>query len=89
MRCAIASALTLAYRVPNYKLNIKCVVTNRVSVTPIRGAGQPQAVFVMERLLDRVARELDIDRAEIRRRHGTLADERLEFRSQLQIAATR
>jgi aerobic carbon-monoxide dehydrogenase large subunit len=38
-------------------------------VTPVRGAGQPQGVFVMERLLDRAAEKLDLDRAEIRRRN--------------------
>jgi carbon-monoxide dehydrogenase large subunit len=64
-----AAAITLPYVVPNYFLDIKLVATNKVSVTPIRGAGQPQAVFVMERLLDRVARELKLDRAEVRRRN--------------------
>ncbi len=44
-------------------------MTNKVPVTPVRGAGHPQGVFVMERLLDRAARELNIDRAEIRRRN--------------------
>src|SRR4029079_10338733 len=38
-------------------------------VTPVRGAGQPQGVFAMERLLDRVAVELELDRAEVRRRN--------------------
>lgn len=64
-----AAAMTLAYRVPVYRLDIKCVATNRVPVTPVRGAGQPQGVFAMERLLDRVARELRLDRAEVRRRN--------------------
>ena len=64
-----AAAITLPYVIPNYFLDIKLVATNKVSVTPIRGAGQPQAVFVMERLLDRVARELHLDRAEVRRRN--------------------
>ena len=64
-----AAALTLAYVVPALALDIRLAVTNKTSVTPIRGAGQPQAVFVMERLLDRVARELGIDRAELRRRN--------------------
>src|SRR5262249_13233027 len=35
----------------------------------VRGAGRPQAVFAMERLMDRVARELGLDRAEVRRRN--------------------
>ncbi len=64
-----AAALTLPYVVPALHLDIKLAATNKTSVTPIRGAGQPQAVFVMERLLDRVARELKLDRAEARRRN--------------------
>jgi carbon-monoxide dehydrogenase large subunit len=50
-------------------MDVKVALTNKVPVTPIRGAGQPQGVFVMERLLDRAARELGLDRAEIRRRN--------------------
>ena len=69
-----AAALTLAYMVPALKLDIKLAVTNKTSVTPIRGAGQPQAVFVMERLLDKVAQELCIERAELRRRNLVPAD---------------
>jgi carbon-monoxide dehydrogenase large subunit len=64
-----AAALSLAYRVPAYRMDVKVALTNKVSVTPVRGAGQPQGVFVMERLLDRAAQVLDIDRAEIRRRN--------------------
>src|SRR5262249_30694716 len=45
------------------------VLTNRVPTTVVRGAGRPQAVFAMERLMDRVARELAIDRAELRCRN--------------------
>ena len=63
------AALTLAYVVPAYHMDCKVVMTNKVPVTPIRGAGQPQGVFVMERLLDIAARELGIDRAEIRMRN--------------------
>ena len=40
--------------------------THRVPVTPYRGAGQPQAVFVIERVLDLVARETGRDRAQVR-----------------------
>lgn len=64
-----ASAMTLPYIVPAYRLDIKVALTNKVPVTPVRGAGQPQAVFAMERLLDRVARELGIGRDEVRRRN--------------------
>jgi carbon-monoxide dehydrogenase large subunit len=63
------AALSLAYVVPSYRMDVKVALTNKVPVTPVRGAGQPQGVFVMERLLDRAARELNIDRAEIRCRN--------------------
>jgi len=68
------AALSLAYVVPAFRMDVKVALTNKVPVTPIRGAGQPQGVFVMERLLDRAARELGIDRAEIRRRNLVPAD---------------
>jgi carbon-monoxide dehydrogenase large subunit len=64
-----AQTVTLPYKVPAYALNVKLALTNKVPVTPVRGAGQTQGVFAMERLLDRVARELGIDRAEVRRRN--------------------
>ena len=57
------------YVVPAYRLETIVVLTNKVPTTPVRGAGRPQAVFAMERLLDRVARELSLDRAEVRRRN--------------------
>ena len=57
------------YVVPAYQLETKVVLTNKVPTTPVRGAGRPQAVFAMERLMDRVARELQLDRAEVRRRN--------------------
>jgi aerobic carbon-monoxide dehydrogenase large subunit len=68
------AALSLAYVVPTYRMDVKVALTNKVPVTPVRGAGQPQGVFVMERLLDRAARELNLDRAEIRRRNLVPAD---------------
>lgn len=63
------SALPLAYEVPAYHMDVKLVLTNTVPVTPVRGAGQPQGVFVMERLLDLMAEHLGLDRAEVRRRN--------------------
>ncbi len=63
------AAVSLAYDIPAFRMDVKVVLTNKVPVTPIRGAGQPQGVFVMERLLDLAARELKIDRAEIRSRN--------------------
>ena len=57
------------YVVPAYKIETTVVLTNRVPTTVVRGAGRPQAVFAMERLMDRVARELELDRAEVRARN--------------------
>jgi carbon-monoxide dehydrogenase large subunit len=64
-----ATTLPLAYMVPAYDMDVRLALTNKVPVTPVRGAGHPQGTFVMERLLDRVARELGLDRAEVRRRN--------------------
>jgi carbon-monoxide dehydrogenase large subunit len=50
-------------------MEIRLALTNKVAVTPVRGAGQPQGVFAMERLIDAMARELGLDRAEVRRRN--------------------
>jgi carbon-monoxide dehydrogenase large subunit len=63
------SAMPLAYVVPAYSMRCRSAVTNKVPVTPVRGAGQPQGVFAMERLLDRAATAVGLDRAEIRRRN--------------------
>jgi carbon-monoxide dehydrogenase large subunit len=63
------STLLGPYHVPNYDSTFTAVFTNKPSVTPYRGAGRQHGVFVIERLLDIAARELGIDRAEIRRRN--------------------
>jgi carbon-monoxide dehydrogenase large subunit len=63
------------YKIPNYHCEFQAVFTNKTIVSPYRGAGRPHGVFVMERLMDRVARELRLDRAEVRRRNFIQADE--------------
>jgi carbon-monoxide dehydrogenase large subunit len=55
--------------VPNYDSTFTAVFTNKPIVTPYRGAGRQHGVFVIERLLDLAARDLGLDRAEIRRRN--------------------
>ena len=62
------------YVVPNYDSTFTAVFTNKPIVTPYRGAGRQHGVFVIERLLDIAARELGMDRAEIRRRNFIPAD---------------
>jgi carbon-monoxide dehydrogenase large subunit len=63
------------YRVPSYEVTLTAVYTNRVPVTPVRGAGRPQAVFVMERMLDLAAERLGIDRIALRMRNLVQPDE--------------
>ena len=62
------------YNVPHYESEFTAVFTNRPIVTPVRGAGRQHGVFVMERLLDFAARELGIDRVEIRKRNYLTPD---------------
>jgi aerobic carbon-monoxide dehydrogenase large subunit len=57
------------YDVPNYESTFTALFTNKPIVSPYRGAGRQHGVFVMERMLDIAARELAIDRVEIRRRN--------------------
>jgi CO/xanthine dehydrogenase Mo-binding subunit len=57
------------YRVPNYRVECTMALTNKTPSAPYRGAGKPQAAFVMERMLDLGAEALGIDRVEIRRRN--------------------
>ena len=57
------------YVLPSYRLETTVVLTNMVQVTPVRGAGRPQAVFAMERLMDAAAAALGLDPGEIRRRN--------------------
>lgn len=62
------------YDIPSYYSEFKVAFTNKTIVTPYRGAGRPHGVFVMERLLDLAARELGMDRVEIRKRNLIPAD---------------
>ena len=56
------------YALQAVDIKIDVVFTNLVPNTPVRGAGRPTACFVLERLADRVARELSLDPTEVRRR---------------------
>ena len=58
-----------AYDIPNYYSDLKVVFTNKTIVTPVRGAGRPQGIFLAERLLDLAAKELGMDRLEIRKKN--------------------
>jgi carbon-monoxide dehydrogenase large subunit len=61
--------ITGVYHVPVLDLAARAVITNTNVVGAYRGAGRPEAIFVIERLMDRAAAELRIDPAELRRRN--------------------
>ena len=63
------------YRVPSLAVTGTCVATNKVPNAPYRGAGRPEAVFVMERYIDRIAGELGLDPAEVRFRNFVQPEE--------------
>jgi aerobic carbon-monoxide dehydrogenase large subunit len=63
------------YRIRNAAFEGRAVVTNKTPHAPYRGAGRPEAVFVMDRLLDLLAREVGLDPAELRRRNLVRPDE--------------
>ena len=57
------------YRVPALRVRFRDVYTNCTPTSPYRGAGRPHACFVIERVMDRIAADLGLDRAEVRRRN--------------------
>jgi aerobic carbon-monoxide dehydrogenase large subunit len=64
-----AVMITNVYEIPNARVRARAVVTNKTPLGSFRGWGQPQANFVIERTVDRLARELGMDRADLRRRN--------------------
>lgn len=64
-----AAHLCGPYRLENFAIEARVAATNKTPNAPYRGAGRPEAVHVMERLIDVVAAELGIEPAEVRRRN--------------------
>ncbi len=64
-----ASMLSGPYMLPALAIDVIVAATNKTPVSSVRGAGYPQAAFAMERVMDRLARELRLDRTEVRRRN--------------------
>lgn len=62
------------YRVPHYRADVTCVVTNKTPAGTYRAPGRFEATFVRERIVDVAARALALDPAEIRRRNFIPAD---------------
>jgi aerobic carbon-monoxide dehydrogenase large subunit len=63
------------YKTPLVYVNVKTVFTNTAPVDAYRGAGRPEATYSIERVIDKCARELGIDQAEIRRKNLLTPDQ--------------
>lgn len=75
----VAGFLPGPYVLENYAASVKAVATNKPPGGPYRGVGRPAACFVMERLMDMAALQLDLDPAEIRRRNF-VSDDQFPYR---------
>jgi carbon-monoxide dehydrogenase large subunit len=65
----VCNCLTGCYANPALEFQVKCLLTNNIPIGPYRGAGRPEAAYILERMMDHAARELGIDRVELRRRN--------------------
>src|SRR2546426_9859990 len=63
------------HRIKNMRVDVQAVVTHKTPNAPYRGAGRPETVFAMDRIVDCLARELGMDPAEVRRRNYIRPDE--------------
>jgi carbon-monoxide dehydrogenase large subunit len=64
-----SSFLSGPYRLQAVKSQVVGVFTNKVPTAPYRGMGRPEATYMLERTMDRIASELGLDPAEVRRRN--------------------
>ena len=65
----ISGCLPTVYDIPHAQVNSRCVFTNTVPTGPYRGAGRPEASYLLERVIDAAADQTGIDAAELRRRN--------------------
>ncbi len=72
MTSAIISVGT--YRIPTADIEVHATYTNRTPDSPYRGAGRPEGIFLVERAVDLLAKEIGMDPAEVRRRNYIPAD---------------
>jgi len=78
----VGDLLTGAYDIPAAKVDVSGVATNKVPTGPYRGAGRPEAAYIVERMVDRVAGELGLDPVEVRRRN-LIPPDRFPYRTPL------
>jgi aerobic carbon-monoxide dehydrogenase large subunit len=60
---------TSVYDIKHIDITVQAILTNTTPTGPYRGAGRPEAIYIIERLMDAAARKLKLDPAEIRRRN--------------------
>lgn len=65
----LKNCLSSVYRIPSIQMRSRLVFTHMMPHGPYRGAGRPEAIYMLERLLDKAAKSLGIDRVELRRRN--------------------
>ena len=65
----LGRCLSSVYRIPRIQCDVRSIYTNTVQTGPYRGAGRPEANYLIERLVDAAARVTGIDRVELRRRN--------------------
>ncbi len=65
----ISGCLPTVYDIPQAQVNSRCVFTNTLTTAPYRGAGRPEASYLLERVIDMAADATGIDAAELRRRN--------------------
>ncbi len=63
------NCLSSVYVIPAIHIDVQMVFTNAAPLGPYRGAGRPEAIYLIERLIDSAAAEMRIDRVELRRRN--------------------
>lgn len=63
------NCLSSVYRIPAIQIDVTVGLTNAAPLGPYRGAGRPEAIYLVERLVDVAAREMGLDRVELRRRN--------------------
>ena len=63
------NCLSSVYVLPAIQIDVKMVLTNAAPLGPYRGAGRPEALYLVERLIDAAAAAMGIDRVELRRRN--------------------
>ena len=81
VRCVLN--LSNVYAIPAMHVSARSVFTHTTPMGPYRGAGMPEAVYVIERLMDSAAREMAIDAAELRRRN-LIASSAMPYKTALQ-----